>query len=296
VPEGSAVHRQVVLIALALCGLVALARPAPAQAASPTLAVPYVSQLTPVSGLGRAVAAYACGPASAAMVARYFGAPTPLARAEALLGGTALVGDGSEPWQVAGAIRALAPGLAADAASAPGATAARSLLASELAQEHPVVALVHPSWFATPINHFVVVIGLDRARDRVFFHDPLTGAGVSLGEREFLAAWASPKAERPYTYVWARPAADARAIGEATINGALQAAPPPQAAPITAEAATGAPAVGAAVRVATAALVYCGWLRRAARARPPKQHRLRPADWSRRSLVADPRLDRIEWR
>jgi hypothetical protein len=49
-------------------------------------------------------------------------------------------------------------------------------------------------------------------------------------------------------------------------------------------------------RTGLAALVYWWWLRRAARARPPKQRRLRPADWSRRSLVADPRLDRIEWR
>lgn len=266
VAGGVAVRQRAALIVVVVCGIVALARPVPAAAASPTLAVPYVSQLTPVPGLGRAVAAYACGPASAAMVARYFGAAAPLARAEALLGGTALIGDGSEPWQVAGAIRALAPGLAADAASAPDTIAARSLLEGELARRHPVVALVHPSWFATPIDHFVVVIGLDRARDRVLFHDPLTGAGVSLGEREFLAAWASPEAGRPYTYVWTRPAAVAAAgpTGEAPIDGARQAAtPPPAATPTTAATATGAPAVaylaaGATARVAARS---AGWVR-----------------------------------
>ncbi|MGI8914563.1 MAG: C39 family peptidase [Chloroflexota bacterium] len=191
VAGGVAVRQRAALIVV-VCGIVALARPVPTAAASPTLAVPYVSQLTPVPGLGRAVAAYACGPASAAMVARYFDAPAPLARAEALLGGTALIGDGSEPWQVAGAIRALAPGLAADAASAPDTTAARSLLESELARRHPVVALVHPSWFATPIDHFVVVIGLDRARDRVLFHDRHTSPRHGLHIAAVMVAEKTP--------------------------------------------------------------------------------------------------------
>jgi hypothetical protein len=167
------------------------------------IAVPYISQLTPVAGLGGKVAAYACGPASAAMVVAYWtGAPAPLGRAEFLMGGTALIGSGSAPWQVAQAIRTLAPGTTADAASATSPAVALSLLRVQLAKGRPVIALVHPTWFFTPINHFVVVTGLDPQRALVRFDDPMVGAEVQEPQADFLAAWASPRERQPYTYVW----------------------------------------------------------------------------------------------
>jgi hypothetical protein len=175
------------------------------------VAVPYISQLTPVAGLGGKVAAYACGPASAAMVAAYWtGGAASLGRAERLMGGTALIGSGSDPWQVAQAIRALAPGTSADAASASSSAVALSLLRVQLARGRPVIALVHPSWFSTPINHFVVITGLDPQRDLIRFNDPMVGAEVQESQADFLAAWANPRERQPYTYVWsAGPAADA---------------------------------------------------------------------------------------
>lgn len=169
-----------------------------------TLSVPYVSQLAGVPGFGWRVADYACGPASAAMVAAYWaGTAPPLGRAERAMGGTALIGVGSAPWQVAQTIRQLAPGVAADTANAGGSAAALSVLRAQLAQGRPVIALVHPSWFYTPINHFVVVTGLDPFRHMVIFHDPIMGADVQESEQGFLAAWANPRQGRPYTYVWA---------------------------------------------------------------------------------------------
>ena len=168
------------------------------------LRVPYVSQLAGGSGLSRRVAEYACGPASAAMVAAFWsGTAPPFERAAQAMGGAALTGVGSEPWQVAQAIRLLAPGVASDTASAGGAPAALSLLRAQLNQGRPVIALVHPSWFLTPINHFVVVTGLEPARHLVIFHDPLIGADVQESEQGFLAAWSRPRHGRPYTYVWA---------------------------------------------------------------------------------------------
>lgn len=171
---------------------------------SSLLRVPYVSQLGGGSGLSWRVAEYACGPASAAMVAAYWsGTAPPFGRAAQAMGGPALIGVGSEPWQVAQAIRLLAPGVAADTASASNAGVALSLLRSQLQQGRPVVALVHPSWFVTPINHFVVVTGLEPSRHLVIFHDPLMGADVQESEQGFLAAWSQPRHGRPYTYVWA---------------------------------------------------------------------------------------------
>ena len=168
------------------------------------LRVPYVAQLAGGSGLAWRVAEYACGPASAAMVAAYWsGSAPPFGRAALAMGGAALIGVGSEPWQVAQAIRLLAPGVAADTASARDGTVALSLLRAQLNQGRPVIALVHPSWFLTPINHFVVVTDLAPARHLVIFHDPLMGADVQESEQEFLAAWAHPRQGRPYTYVWA---------------------------------------------------------------------------------------------
>lgn len=196
-----------------------LARPAVAEAAATSgtvnaslhVTVPYISQLTPVAGLGGKVAAYACGPASAAMVVAYWtGSTAPLGRAEYLMGGAALIGNGSSPWQVARAIRTLAPGTSADAASADSAAVALSLLRVQLAKGRPVIALVHPSWFFTPINHFVVITGLDTQRGLVRFDDPMAGAEVQEPEADFLAAWANPRERQPYTYVWsAGPGGDA---------------------------------------------------------------------------------------
>jgi hypothetical protein len=72
-----------------------------------------------------------------------------------------------------------------------------------LNQGRPVIALVHPSWFVTPIDHFVVVTGLAPARHVVIFHDPLMGADVQESEQGFLTAWAHPRHGGPFTYVWA---------------------------------------------------------------------------------------------
>ncbi|MGI8912742.1 MAG: C39 family peptidase [Chloroflexota bacterium] len=194
-----------------------VARPSAAQAAGMTpgavpgmaadarlqITVPYVSQLTPVTGLGGHVAAYACGPASAAMIVAYWtGTTPPLGRAEYLMGGASLVGAGSAPWQVAQAIRTLAPGVGADAANAAGPAAAASLLSDQLALGRPVIALVRPTWFFTPINHFVVVTGFDPLRALVRFDDPMAGSEVQASLADFLAARASPRERRPYTYAW----------------------------------------------------------------------------------------------
>jgi len=199
------------------------------------VAVPYISQLTPVAGLGGKVAAYACGPASAAMVAAYWtGETTSLGRAEHLMGGTALIGSGSDPWQVAQTIRTLAPGTSADAASASSSAVALSLLRVQLAKGRPVIALVHPSWFSTPINHFVVITGIDPQRDLIRFNDPMVGAEVQESQADFLAAWANPRERRPFTYVWsAGPAVDAgQQPAAATMSAAIPASVPP-AAPAT---------------------------------------------------------------
>lgn len=193
-----------------------LASPVASAAASPTdrvggytsgasgpLAVPYVSQLASVTGFGWRVADYACGPASAAMVAAYWSGASPaFGRAERIMGGTALVGSGSEPWQVAQAIRELAPGVSADTTAAGGPTAALSVLRGQLSLGRPVVALVHPSWFFTPINHFVVVTGLDETQGMVTFQDPMVGAQVQELTPDFLYAWAHPRHGRPFSYVW----------------------------------------------------------------------------------------------
>lgn len=202
------------------------------------VAVPYISQLTPVAGLGGKVAAYACGPASAAMVAAYWtGETASLGQAEHLMGGAALIGSGSDPWQVAQAIRTLAPGTSADVASASSSAVALSLLRVQLARGRPVIALVHPSWFYTPINHFVVVTGLDPQRDLVRFNDPMAGAEVQESQADFLAAWANPRERQPYTYVWsAGPAVDAgQQPAATTMSVAMPASPTavPPAKPAT---------------------------------------------------------------
>jgi hypothetical protein len=212
------------------------------------VAVPYISQLTPVAGLGGKVAAYACGPASAAMVAAYWtGGAAPLGRAEYLMGGTALIGDGSDPWQVAQAIRTLAPGTSADAASASSSAVALSLLRVQLAKGRPVIALVHPSWFSTPINHFVVITGLDPQRSLVRFNDPMAGAEVQEPQAAFLAAWAHPRERQPYTYVWSSgPAADA---GQGPAPTTMTVAIPAPAAPAAVPPAGPASAPGQPVTV-----------------------------------------------
>jgi hypothetical protein len=213
------------------------------------ISVPYVSQFTPVRGLGSRVAAYACGPASAAMAVAYWtGGPAPLARAEYLMGGTALAGTGSEPWQVAQAIRSLAPTVAAGAATAAGPSAAISLLRNQLALGRPVIALVHPTWFATSINHFVVVTGFDAQRRIVRFDDPLAGSAVQEPEAAFLAAWASPLHGRPYTYVWTAGAAEGGAsLGSTAVTMAADVPAPARPADLPS-------AVGAQVTVIPAGL------------------------------------------
>lgn len=200
--------------------------------------VPYVSQLARTSQ-GAKVGVYACGPASAAMAAAYYtgGAPQ-LGRAEALTGGSSLIGDGSQPWQVAQTIRLLAPGVRADAAAAPNVDVAWSLLQRETAAGRPLITMVHPSWFATPINHFVVVTGVADSGKIVRFNDPLAGRNVQIGTDAFLQAWRAPRDARPFTYVWtsgpvavrgsdgqAQDASRPLSQAESVVNGVEQPAP-----------------------------------------------------------------------
>ena len=167
--------------------------------------VPHVSQLMRIPGFGWDVSLFACGPACAAMVAAYVSGRAPaFDRAVLELGGRAIAGRGTQPWQVAQAIRSLAPGARADTAAVASAAAARSLVAYALSQGVPLIALVRPSWVATRINHYVVVTGIDPARGRVAINDPLTAPALELPAPVFLAAWQRVRGIRPFTYVWAR--------------------------------------------------------------------------------------------
>lgn len=186
----------------ALAAPVAASSARASQSTNLAINVPYVSQLASTSQ-GAKVGVYACGPASAAMAAAYYTGTTPqLGRAEALTGGASLIGDGSQPWQVAQTIRLLAPGVRADAAAAPNVDVAWSLLQRETAAGRPLITMVHPSWFRTPINHFVVVTGVADSGRLVRFNDPLAGRNVQIGTDAFLQAWRAPRDARAFTYIW----------------------------------------------------------------------------------------------
>jgi len=170
-----------------------------------TVDVPYVSQLVPVYGVGRKVSFYACGPASAAMLASYFTGMQPdLGRAITLAGGNAIIGRGTQPWQVAQIVRTLAPGVRSDTATAGSWATARSVLAAELGGGRPFIALVRPSWVATTIDHYTVVTGVNGRRGTVTLNDPLAGDDVTVTDVAFIAAWQRIRWVKPFMYIWAR--------------------------------------------------------------------------------------------